>query len=127
MRKMVQIKEITINSENEMMLIIENHAINLANCHEVGTMIADSEQSSLLYIIEENEEFVYVTIPVEYWTEIKKAYDLKSEVILQAGEAKIPLENWQNELTFLVENVDGNFNYGEEFVKQIQSIFLEEK
>ncbi|MEH6939019.1 hypothetical protein V7056_14380 [Bacillus sp. JJ664] len=127
MRKMVQIKEITINNENEMMLIIENDAINLANCHEVGTMIADSEQSSLLYIIEENEEFVYVTIPVEYWPKIKKAFDLKSVVILQADEAKIPLENWQNELTCLVENVEGNFNYGEEFVKQIQSVFLEEK
>ncbi|GGI14947.1 hypothetical protein [Gottfriedia solisilvae] len=127
MRKMVQINEITFNNENAMMLIIENHTLNLANCHEVGTMIADSDQSSLLYIIEENEEFVYVTVPVEYWPEMKKAYDLKSEVFLQVGEAKFPLENWQNELTFLVQNVDGNFNYGEEFVKQIQSVFLEEK
>lgn len=127
MRKMVQINEITFNNENAMMLIIDNHALNLANCHEVGTMIADSEQSSLLYIIEENEEFVYVTMPIEYWSEMKKASDLKSQVFLQAGEVKIPLENWQTELTFLVENVVGNFNYGEEFVKQIQSVFSEEK
>lgn len=127
MRKMVRINEITFNNENAMILNIKNHDLNLANCHDVGTMIADSEQSSLLYIIEENEEFVYVTMPVDYWSEMKKAYDLKSEVFLQVGEAQFPLENWQNELTFLVENVVGNFNYGEEFVKQIQTVFIEEK
>lgn len=127
MRKMIPIKEITFNKENAMILNIENQALNLAICHEVGTMIADSEQGSLLYIIEENDEFVYVTIPKEFWTEIKKANDLKKDVFLQAGEGTLALENWNNELSFLVQNVDGNFNYGEEFVKQIQSVFLEEK
>jgi Family of unknown function (UPF0738) len=125
MRKMVEIKEINLN-EQGLFLIIDN-LVNLAECHEIGTMIADSDQSSLLYIIEENEEFVYVTVPVEFWSRIKKANDQKLEVFIQIGEKKLQLNNWNDELTYLIQNVEGNFNYGEEFVKQIQQVFLEEK
>ncbi|WP_088066557.1 UPF0738 family protein [Gottfriedia luciferensis] len=126
MRKMLEINGTNIN-EDGLFLLIDDQKINLEQCHEVGTMIADSDQSSLLYIIEENEEFVYVTVSFEYWSDLKKAIDQKLNVFLKAGEANLSLDNWNDELTYLIQNVEGNFNYGEEFVKQIQSVFLEEK
>lgn len=127
MRKMLTIEEI-IQNENGLFLKIEdNETLNFDNCHEIGTMIADSEQNSLLYIIEENEEFVYITIPVTLWAHIKKANDQNQKVFLQSRDGQLELNSWNDELTYLVQNVEGNFNYGEEFVKQIQKVFLEEK
>lgn len=122
MRKIVEINEISLN-EKGLFLIIDTETINFAECYEIGTMIADSDQGSLLYIIEEKEEFVYVTVPVKFWTEIKKANDQNLAVFLQAGENTLELVKWNEELTYLVQNVKGNFNYGEEFVKQIQNVF----
>ncbi|MFD4704875.1 hypothetical protein ACFWM3_08390 [Gottfriedia sp. NPDC058432] len=126
MRKMLEINGININ-EDGLFLLIDDTKMNLEQCHEVGTMIADSDQSSLLYILEENEEFVYVTVPSEYWSDLKKANDQKLNVFLKVGEKSLSLNNWNDELTYLIQNVEGNFNYGEEFVKQVQSAFLEEK
>ncbi|PGL72976.1 hypothetical protein [Bacillus sp. AFS055030] len=126
MRKMLEINGININEEG-LFLLIDETKMNLEQCHEVGTMIADSDQSSLLYILEENEEFVYVTVPNKYWSDLKKAINQNLNVILKAGEKSLSLNNWNEELTYLIQNVEGNFNYGEEFVKQVQSAFLEEK
>ncbi|UPM53430.1 hypothetical protein [Gottfriedia acidiceleris] len=126
MRKMLEINRININ-EDGLFLLIDDTKINLEQCHEVGTMIADSDQGSLLYILEENEEFVYVTVPYEYWSDLKKANDQNLNVFLKVGEKSLSLNNWNEELTYLIQNVEGNFNYGEEFVKQVQSAFLEEK
>ena len=126
MRKMLEINGININNDG-LFLLIDDAKMNLEQCYEVGTMIADSDQSSLLYIIEENEEFVYVTVPFEYWSDLKKAIDQNLSVFLKVGEENLSLNNWNDELTYLIENVEGNFNYGEEFVKQVQSVFIEEK
>jgi len=126
MRKMLGINGININ-EDGLFLLIDDTKMDLEQCHEVGTMIADSDQGSLLYILEENEEFVYVTVPYEYWSDLKKANDQNLNVFLKVGEKSLSLNNWNEELTYLIQNVEGNFNYGEEFVKQVQSAFLEEK
>lgn len=126
MRKMLEINGININ-EDGLFLIIDDTKINLEQCHEVGTMIADSDKSSLLYILEENEKFVYVTVPYEFWSDLRKANDQNLSVFLKVGEKSLTLNNWNEELTYLIQNVEGNFNYGEEFVKQVQSAFLEEK
>ncbi|WP_088012066.1 hypothetical protein [Gottfriedia acidiceleris] len=126
MRKMLEINGININ-EDGLYLIIDDTKMSLEQCHEVGTMIADSDKSSLLYILEENEEFVYVTVPYEFWSDLKKANDQNLSVFLKVGEKSLSLNNWNEELTYLIQNVEGNFNYGEEFVKQVQSAFLEEK
>ncbi|WP_088042527.1 hypothetical protein [Bacillus sp. EAC] len=127
MRKMLTIEEIIQNEDGLFFKIEDNETLNFDNCHEIGTMIADSEQNSLLYIIEENEEFVYITIPVTLWAHIKKANDQHQKVFLQSRDGQLELNSWNDELTYLVQNVEGNFNYGEEFVKQIQKVFLEEK
>ncbi|QKE73485.1 hypothetical protein HPK19_12020 [Arthrobacter citreus] len=126
MRKMLEINGTIIN-EDGLFLLIDQSKLNLEQCSEVGTMIADSDESSLLYIIEEKEEFVYVTVPFEYWSDLKKASDQNINVFLKVDEENMALNNWNDELSYLVQNVEGNFNYGEEFVKQIQSVFLEEK
>ena len=126
MRKMLEINGININ-EDGLFLLIDDTKMDLEQCHEVGTMIADSDQGSLLYILEENEEFVYVTVPYKHWSDLKKANDQNLNVFLKVGEKDLSLNNWNEELTYLIQNVEGNFNYGEEFVKQVQSAFLEEK
>jgi Family of unknown function (UPF0738) len=122
MRKMIEINDISVNDKG-LFLKIDTKPINFAECYEIGTMIADSDKGSLLYIIEEKEEFVYLTVPVKFWSEIKKASDQNLSVFLQAGEDTLELVKWNEELTYLVQNVKGNFNYGEEFVKQIQNVF----
>jgi hypothetical protein len=125
MRKIIEVKELIINDRG-LNINIENQ-VNIKECSEVGTMIADSDQNSLLYIIEENEEFVYISIPSRYWNVLKQALDEENPVFLQNEENSIQLNQWNDELSFIVQNVEGNLNYGAEFVEQIQNVFLEMK
>lgn len=126
MRKIIEVKELIINDKG-LNITIENEVANINECSEVGTMIADSDQISLLYIIEENEEFVYISIPSRYWNVLKKALDEEKSVFLQNEGNSMPLTQWNDELSFIVQNVEGNLNYGSEFVEQIQNVFFEMK
>jgi hypothetical protein len=123
MRKIVLAHE-AILEETKLILKINSNEVDLSQAIEIGTLIADSDNTSLMYIIEEKEDFVYISIPSSYWDEINKAYIKEIPVYLEGEQGEMKLENWQDELSTFLENVEGNYNYGQEFVEKVNEIFL---
>jgi hypothetical protein len=123
MRKIVLVNEVVLE-ESRLNLKIKSNDVELSEAVEIGTLIADSDNASLLYIIEEKEDFVYISIPSSFWNEINSAYIKELPVYLNSENGEMPLENWQFELSTFLENVEGNFNYGQEFVAKVNDVFL---
>ncbi|KYG31180.1 UPF0738 family protein [Priestia endophytica] len=107
-------------------LYIKTEALNqnIETIEDTGQMIVDSDNLSFIYIIDVNEAFVYVSITESYWNNIKEAKENNANVVALVGEHEVQLENIFTELEDLVENIEGNSNYGEEFMGSVEKIFL---
>ncbi|MED4073047.1 UPF0738 family protein [Priestia endophytica] len=107
-------------------LYIKTEALNqnIETIEDTGQMIVDSDNLSFIYIIDVNEAFVYVSITEPYWNDIKEAKENNANVVAIVGEHEVQLENIFTELEDLVENIEGNSNYGEEFMGSVEKIFL---
>ncbi|HZG72254.1 MAG TPA: hypothetical protein VEY51_12035 [Chondromyces sp.] len=87
-------------------------------------MIVDSDEAAFVYLAEEENDFVYLYIHEAVWEDMRNALQ-DSKIIAAAGsDGEFILEGWQEELTYLVENIEGNSNYGEQMVEKVEKIFL---
>lgn len=91
-----------------------------------GRMLVDSDEQAFVYIIEVNEEYKYVSFPFEHWSYLQK---IKNEEILSAylliQSKKIELVQLKEELDYLIENIDGNGNYGDKMGELVKEVFGE--
>ncbi|WP_027408910.1 hypothetical protein [Anoxybacteroides tepidamans] len=121
-------KKITIHQaekrDDQMWLIGEEPSFPLDEAKPKNYMLADSDCLSFIYILETEDEFVYVTIPQGLWKEIKEVLHHPLRVFLQCGPIQLELLGFQEELAYLVENIEGNANYGEEMEKAVKETFL---
>ncbi|MEK4030887.1 hypothetical protein MKZ02_20420 [Pseudobacillus sp. FSL P4-0506] len=106
---------------------IELHAdspVKMEGIKAAGQMIVDSDQMAFVYLAEEKDEFIYLYIHETAWGDLEKA--LKEEACLfAAGEdTTLELTGWKEELIYLINNIEGNSNYGEEMVKKVEAVFL---
>jgi hypothetical protein len=95
------------------------------NMKPAGQVLVDSENFSFVYFAESQEDYVLIHIQEECWSALKEAFEQKVPVIADLGETNFELEGLHQELDFLIENIEGNSNYGEEMVKKVEAVFLE--
>lgn len=107
---------------NELLLKTESH-LDLQVIEPMKQMLVDSDNLSFIYIIDYNEAYTYISIPESIWPELKNALDVNSQVSLNAGEGSIRLPNFLEELSYLIENIRGNANYGAQMVGKVENIF----
>ncbi|KPC98746.1 hypothetical protein LR69_03081 [Geobacillus sp. BCO2] len=107
----------------------------LAVCHDAPVplacapkrhMLVDSDALAFAYILETDDRFLYVMIPKPWWPELKAALDAKEPVWLRCGERTLELEQFHDELSYLLENIRGNANYGEALEQAVQDVFFVE-
>ncbi|MFD1735337.1 hypothetical protein ACFSCX_02050 [Bacillus salitolerans] len=92
-----------------------------------GRVLADSDDLAFIYILETEQEYVYISIPSDYWIDLKKVMEGNHEVILHIHNETIILEGILEELQYLISNIEGNSNYGTEMVDKVEQIFLAPK
>jgi hypothetical protein len=109
---------------NGLYISTDNKEIDLKTVTAAGRVLADSDRLSFIYILESKQEYIYVAIPSEYWIEFKKVLDQSTTVTLKILEDSIELEGIVEELNYLISNIEGNANYGEEMVEKVESIFI---
>ena len=96
-----------------------------ANLKPAGQVLVDSDNFSFVYFAESQEEYVLIHIQEECWSALKEAFEQKMPVFADLGESEFKLEGLHEELDYLIENIEGNSNYGEEMVKKVEAVFLE--
>lgn len=109
---------------SELWLVNDNPSFSIEGAVPKGYMLVNSDERAFVYIIEKDDEFVYVSIPQPCWKEIKEVLTEPLTVWLQAGTYELELIGFSEELTYLIENIEGNANYGEEMEKAVKETFL---
>lgn len=122
MRKKIEV--IQANIENNELLLTTNDQLDLSKCKAVGQLLVDSDHVAFVYLVEEINDYTYIVLPTRIWSELKSALDHTMPVKLMSGSQQFILEGIHEELTFLIENIKGNSNYGKEMVEFIERTFF---
>ncbi|WP_408010729.1 hypothetical protein ACJROX_10625 [Pseudalkalibacillus sp. A8] len=87
-------------------------------------VLVDSDSLSFIYILETPDSFIYVSFPKESWTDLKTVITNEKDAILKlSNHEPILLKGIKGELEYLIENISGNANYGNEMMTSVEEIF----
>ena len=123
MRKIVQFQHTTY--ENGTLYLHTDQTDLIQGTTAAGQIIADSDQYAFVYLAENEEEYVYLYLEESIWPELKKALQEKAKVIAKSVDHSLELDQFTEELDYLVGNIEGNGNYGDEMVKKVENVFLD--
>lgn len=122
MNERLIIKNALIKNQTELQLEIDsNHKLN--ELRASGQMLVDSDGFSFIYLLENADTYTYIAIPETVWNDLKIAVANNLPVVVTNGSEQILLTRFQEELTYLIENIKGNSNYGEEMVNKVETVF----
>lgn len=96
---------------------------SLQGLHPKGHMLVDSDENAFVYILENDHEYIYVYFQEHLWTEISSQLN-ESNKFFVSKDISIELERFYDELTYLLDNIKDNHNYGETFVEKVERIFF---
>ncbi|MDN4523646.1 hypothetical protein [Fictibacillus fluitans] len=88
-------------------------------------MLVDSDQLSFIYVLETKDDLIYIGLPEPLWGKLSEAMSAGLPVVLQGteGEDTLPLGALHSELSYLIENIKDNSNYGEEMLEAVEKAF----
>ncbi|MGX2958959.1 UPF0738 family protein [Peribacillus sp. JNUCC 23] len=122
MREKIHIVEAVIESGN--LVLIPNQEVEIAHLLPKEQVIVDSDNVSFIYLAENVESYTYIFLPEAIWASLKRAMEERLPVMLKSGDKKLELPSIYEELTYLIDNIEGNGNYGEEFVAKVEQMFI---
>lgn len=88
-----------------------------------GRLFADSDHFAFLYIVEESDEFSYLRFGEDTWPTLVEMLRRGEDPLLSLGQRTMDLRGFHEELEPLIYNIEGNANYGEEFVGRVEAAF----
>ncbi|NNU84720.1 hypothetical protein ETC05_13065 [Geobacillus sp. BMUD] len=112
--------------DGRLWLYVDDAVGSLAHVSPKRHMLVDSDALAFAYILETDDHFLYVMVPKPWWPELKAALDAEEPVWLRCGEKTLELEQFHDELSYLLENIRGNANYGEALEQAVQDVFFEQ-
>lgn len=121
MKKKVLVKEAYIENQNLLLKVDGNITLDKFSARE--QMLVDSNEFAFVYILEIDGEYTYLFLPEAVWPILRDAIGKSLTTTLTNGLEKMPLPMFFEELTYLIDNIKGNSNYGEEMVKKVENTF----
>ncbi|MCT2342763.1 hypothetical protein [Niallia taxi] len=88
-----------------------------------GQILVDSDSFAFIYIAEKEDEYVYIVLHKDIWLSIKKGLAANLKLYLSNGQDNLELIDWKEEMEYLIDNIEGNGNYGEEMEQAVTSVF----
>lgn len=86
-------------------------------------MLADSNALTFVYVLDTEEAFIQLRLPKQIWPQLAEAVKQQAEVTVE-GPTSIILHSFQQEMDYLLDNIPGNSNYGNEMVNAVEDNFL---
>ncbi|WP_459500754.1 UPF0738 family protein [Bacillus sp. C1] len=123
MQNKIQVKSVE-ERENALIFCAENTEVQVAELTARNHVLVDSDHLSFLYILENESAFIYVSIPHTCWTAMQDAMKQEKAMFVRVNDTEIELEQLKEEVEYLIENIEGNANYGEELVTAVEKVFL---
>ena len=121
MRKIYTIESFSF--ENQQLYFSLNDNESNLQLKPAALLIVESEDFAFVYLLDVGEDYHYLRFPPTMWTELLLILQTKQNPILQVGTEELELTNFYEELEMLVYNIEGNYNYGSEFVQAVEDYF----
>ncbi len=124
------VEEITNNDEKLMAKVKTAETYEKLQTFEASErMLSDSDAQTLIYIIEDADSFTYIRFPITTWGTLKEGMDEDKPLILilhswDGKKHTLELAGFWTELRGLIENIEGNANYGDEMVGAVEKTFV---
>jgi len=87
-------------------------------------ILVDSDNSAFIYLMEDQEDYTYIVLSEDLWSYLKTANEQKLSVLVRSNKEQVELINFYDELEYILSNIKGNSNYGEELVTKVEEFFL---
>ncbi|PEB51531.1 hypothetical protein CON65_14130 [Bacillus pseudomycoides] len=123
MQNKIQVKSVE-ERENALIFCAENTELQVEELTARNHVLVDSDHLSFLYILENESSFIYVSIPHTCWEAMHDAMKKEKVMFVRVNNIEIELEQLKEEVEYLIENIEGNANYGEELVTAVEKVFL---
>lgn len=123
MNARIEVKSVK-KCDDTLELLISNDVI-LSKLKPKGQLLVDSDQLAFIYIVEDENGYKYVSIGERFWYELKEAMTDKLIIYLENNGDSMELIGFHDELKYLLGNIKGNVNYGNELVSYVQAIFFD--
>ena len=88
-----------------------------------GTLIADSDRQTFVYLVDRGDTYGYVHFPVSMWGSLLQAVEEGASIGWRDGDDWIEFERFKEELDMMLVNIEGNGNYGETFTTLVEEHF----
>lgn len=85
---------------------------------EAGQMLVDSDNYSFAYILDNGQSYSYLIFVQETWSML---HENKGKKIIINDN--LELEQFASEFNYILDNIQGNLNYGKEFVSVVEDTF----
>lgn len=109
---------------NEIHFIL-NETKQLSQLQPTGQVLADSDHEAILYLIDENDTYNYVSFGQSIWSQLAHMIVSDQKAFLKVEDGLLELTDFTEELKALLYNIEGNSNYGEAFVQAIENTFAD--
>ena len=119
MNKQIKINQATVESNRVNLLTNETITGFIPKEH----ILVDSDHFSFIYLMEKNDQYVYVGLDESIWHVLKEAIDQKLPAFLVSDKEDVELISFQDEMEYIINNIKGNGNYGEEMVAKVEKTF----
>ncbi|QDY44639.1 hypothetical protein HF394_01190 [Planococcus glaciei] len=123
MRKLVEVEKGTITENQIQFSILANEPFEAVEA--AGKMLADSDECAFVYVVDTGTEYIYVHFKQHTWSVLAEVLKRTEVPLLQWGEQIMPLSAFHEEMWLLIENIEGNDNYGEVFRTAVEEVFQE--
>ncbi len=123
MNKKVEVQSALWNDEGKELLLEIDSTLSVKDFEPREQMLVDSDHLSFIYITEKNDDYTYIMLHESLWQQLKQALVFNGGVYLHDGKEKLKLPLFQEELQYLIENIRGNSNYGDEMVEKVEAMF----
>ena len=89
-----------------------------------GKMITDSDEETFVYLFEEGEAYQTIHFTQAVWPLMQQLVEEEmNDPILDCTDGEVILQGFTEELNMLIFNIEGNSNYGENFMIAVEQAF----
>ncbi|OIJ18506.1 hypothetical protein BKP45_13140 [Anaerobacillus alkalidiazotrophicus] len=125
MAKKIEVTKIQLDDREGKVYVDQSDFLVDKKIQPEGRMLTDSEHLSFIYILDVEDDFIYVSFAEKFWNELNTATKKELPLFLQINETnRIPFIQFQEEFTYLLSNIQENSNYGERMVQAVNQTFF---
>ncbi|MEK1831529.1 hypothetical protein AAAC51_29535 [Priestia megaterium] len=112
-----------VMKSNELHLKADPIETEIEQLEDTKQMLVDSDNMSFVYVVDINDQFMYVGLSDNIWANLKHVLHKDMKVFLEINKKVIELSAVKEELSYLISNIEGNVNYGDEMVARVEEVF----